>query len=281
LRVSVVAQATSDGAAEDLKDLWLKLSKALARQPGVQKVVPAIDEVLVNLTPQRENNRLLIRPPAKTTSLLLGVAVPAILAAHAAIDRTATVNRLKQLVLALHNYHDKHKRFPASANYDSKGRPLLSWRVHLLPFLDQQKLYEQFRLDEPWDSEHNSKLIEHMPDVYARPGAPRLQSRETTFLAPLGAETAFSGKQGIALRDITDGTSHTILLVAAHPESAVPWTQPSDLVVTPQQPVAGLAGQSSGGFCAAFADGHVETIADEIDPKSVWEMFTRAGGERR
>jgi hypothetical protein len=76
---------------------------------------------------------------------------------------------LKQLGTALHAYHDKFGHFPPAASYDLQGKPLLSWRVHLLPFLGEDKLYQEFHLNEPWDSDHNKKLLSRMPAVYRTP----------------------------------------------------------------------------------------------------------------
>ena len=77
----------------------------------------------------------------------------------------------------MHNYHDTYGTFPPAATTDGADKPLLSWRVAILPFLEQQPLYEQFHLDEPWDSPHNKTLIEQMPQVYAIPGSPTKETR--------------------------------------------------------------------------------------------------------
>ena len=86
-----------------------------------------------------------------------------------AARRAQSMNNLKQFALAMHNYHDTNGKFPAASSFDKDGKPLLSWRVHVLPYLEQAELYKQFHLDEPWDSEHNKKLIEKMPNVLASP----------------------------------------------------------------------------------------------------------------
>src|SRR3712207_2423045 len=93
----------------------------------------------------------------------------------------------------MHNYHDAHGHLPAVANFDPRGRPLLSWRVHLLPFLNEEKLYKEFHLDEPWDSEHNKKLIPRMPRVYQGPNRGLNAAGKTIYLAPVGEAAAFPG----------------------------------------------------------------------------------------
>src|SRR5437868_3063260 len=85
-------------------------------------------------------------------------------------DRNTSVNSLKQIALAMHNYLNVYGHLPPAAIRDKEGRPLLSWRVALLPFLEQDQLYKRFKLDEPWDSEHNKKLLAAMPKTYLRPG---------------------------------------------------------------------------------------------------------------
>jgi RNA polymerase sigma factor (sigma-70 family) len=80
-------------------------------------------------------------------------------------QRIKSMNNLRQIMLAIHNYHDANNRLPADVR-DKDGKPLLSWRVLILPYLEQDNLYQQFHLDEPWDSEHNLKLLRQMPAVY-------------------------------------------------------------------------------------------------------------------
>src|SRR5690606_10896708 len=104
---------------------------------------------------------------------------------------------------------------------DDDGTPLLSWRVHILPFLGEQSLYDQFHLDEPWDSPHNTRLIARMPEVYRCPGADRDEGGTTTYLVPRGEGTIFPGARGVPPEEITDGTSNTLLVVDADPARAV------------------------------------------------------------
>src|SRR6185295_10166602 len=137
----------------------------------------------------------------------------------------------KQIMLAMHNYHDIHKRFPAQAIYDKSGKlPLLSWRVLILPFVEENGLYKEFHLDEPWDSEHNKKLIEKMPAIFNSPGAD-LPPGKTCYVVPRGKNTLFEGDKGMRDRDIVDGTSKTIMLVEVGADKAVTWTKPDDMEV--------------------------------------------------
>ena len=143
----------------------------------------------------------------------IALLLPAVQQAREAARRTQDKNSLKQIGLALHNYHDTFNAFPARANYDESGNSLLSWRVHLLPYLEQNELYEQFHLHEPWDSEHNLTLVQMMPEVYQSKSFN--DSEKTVFLTADGAGTMMEGTEGISIgrcdrrhvqHDISDGS---------------------------------------------------------------------------
>ncbi|QDU89106.1 hypothetical protein Pla175_24920 [Pirellulimonas nuda] len=139
--------------------------------------------------------------------------------------------QLQQLTLAMLNYESTHRRLPAAASHDDRGAALLSWRVHLLPFLGETALYDRFRLDEPWDSPHNKPLLAQMPDAYRASSDAAGDGATTTFQVPTGEGTVFAGPQGANLRRIVDGTSNTILLLKVEAAKAVPWTKPQDIAV--------------------------------------------------
>src|SRR5688572_21107042 len=155
----------------------------------------------------------------------------------------------------MHFYHDAHEGLPPHAGYSKEGKPLLSWRVLLLPWIEQKELYEQFNLDEPWDSPHNLPLLARMPEVY-KPveGGPPALENATYFQVFVGKGTAFEGEKGLNIKtDFPDGTSNTLLIAqAAH---AVPWTKPEDLTYSPLEPLPKLSGIRPRSFQAAFADG--------------------------
>ena len=193
--------------------------------------------------------------------------------------RCKTEEKFKQLGLAMHNWHDAHKAFPAQANYDAAGRPLLSWRVHILPYLEENELYKQFHLDEPWDSPHNIKLIDKMPDIYALPNSPAQKQGRTCIVRPAGEKTTCPGKKAVAIKEIEDGTSNTIMLVEVDEKHAVVWTKPDDIEINLEQPLNGLGGHFPGSFLTAICDGSVHFIPVPIKPKWLKNMFTRGGGE--
>ena len=151
--------------------------------------------------------------------------LPAVQSARTAARRSQSVNNLKQIGLALHNFHVVNNHFPPQAITDQEGKPLLSWRVAILPFLEQQGLFNEFKLDEPWDSPHNKALLERMPATYAIPGA-EAEPGMTFYRGFSGEHTLFDPKVklGVGIATITDGTSNTLGIVEA--KEAVPWTKP-------------------------------------------------------
>jgi hypothetical protein len=193
-------------------------------------------------------------------------------------ERMRSANNLKQLLLALHNYHDTYGHFPTDVR-DKDGKPLLSWRVQILPFIEANELHQQFKLDEPWDSEHNKKLVARMPKVFRSPRQAAAQKDRTTYLAPLGKGLMWDEPKGLKIGQIADGTSNTIALVEADDDRAVVWSKPEDITIDPKNPATGLLGHYGDGFQAAMADGSVRFFKKGIEPMNLWALFTRAGGE--
>ncbi len=213
--------------------------------------------------------------------VLVALLLPAVQAAREAARLNSSMNNMKQLLLSMHNYHDATKAFPAHAIYSADGKPLLSWRVAVLPYLEQKQLYDQFHLDEPWDSEHNLKLAKQMPLVFAEPSS-TLDPAEgkTNYLGVGGDKGVFpKQKKGMGIRNITDGTSNSIAIVQVDDEHAVPWTKPVDFTPDADDPMSGIGPLHAGVFLAGFCDGHVDAIAYTIDPETLKALFTRNGGE--
>jgi type II secretory pathway pseudopilin PulG len=213
-----------------------------------------------------------------TIGILIALLLPAVQAAREAARRAQSMNNLKQIGLAMHNYHDTHKTFPARANFDDSGKPLLSWRVHILPYIDEAALYEQFHLDEPWDSEHNKQLIPRMPQVYLNPSAPT-EPGKASYLVPVGEDTIFGSDSGTSIRDIRDGTSNTIAALEVNHDQSVIWTKPDDWQYNSAQPLAGLGRAHPGGFLALLADGSVRFMSVTIEPDTFGKLLTKSGGE--
>jgi hypothetical protein len=211
--------------------------------------------------------------------VLLSVALllPAVQAAREAARRAQCSNNLKQIALAMHNYHTVHNVLPPGLTVSPDGKPLLSWRVLLLPYLNQNSLYEQFKLDEPWDSPNNKPLLAQMPNVFQCPSAPQAGPDKTVYQVLIGPGTLFDKPEGNSFSDVTDGTVNTLMVVES--KVPAPWTQPEGLKFTPETPIQGLGSAHAGGFDAAFADGSIKFIKNSIAPNMLDAMATRNGGE--
>lgn len=186
--------------------------------------------------------------------------------------RQLSVNNIKQLVLGMHNYHDANKHFPPAAITDKDGKPLLSWRVAILPFISHDALYKEFKLDEPWDSDHNKKLLARMPRIYGAKGT------KTHYRVFTGKGTMFEGTTGINLSDVTDGASNTgMIFEAADP---VEWTKPEEFEYDDKKPLPTLGGAPfENGFNVGFADGSVRFISTKVKESALRAIITRNGGE--
>jgi hypothetical protein len=189
-------------------------------------------------------------------------------------------NRLRRIMIAMHGHHSQFRTFPppASASYDSAGKPRLSWRVHLLPLLDQGPLYKLFHLDEPWDSEHNHALLDKMPDVYRSRGI-LPDGNRTGFVLFLDPQMYHIHNRGPSIRQISDGTSNTLFVLEVGPDLAVPWTRPDDIPFDSAQPLAALGKLPKDGLWGGFADGAVRRIKPDIKPEVFRGLLTPSGGE--
>jgi hypothetical protein len=204
--------------------------------------------------------------------------LPQISAERAATQRMRKLDNLRQLGLALLTSATADRHFPAHAIYSKEGKPLLSWRVYVLQYLGEQSLFKQFRLDEPWDSEHNKPLIAKMPSVYKSLVGKPLEEGKTRYVVPFGKGAIFDGDKGITLEQITDGMSNTILLLEVGEDKAVTWTKPDDLDFDPQKPLAGLGTIGDAGIAATIADGSVHVIRKGVDAETFRRLILRNDG---
>lgn len=182
--------------------------------------------------------------------------------------------RLATIARAILAYEQEHGQFPASSSRGEDGEPLLSWRVHLLPFLgeDAAKLHAQFRQNEPWDSDHNRTLITQIPKVFR--SIPKDESGYTTYLLPVGPGTLFDKKQTHSRQTLLDRASQTVLLVSVRPEYAVPWTRPDDWNLNASRPDQGLVQDAA--ILVAFADGNVRRLRSNLDRGRLLLLFVPA-----
>jgi len=197
---------------------------------------------------------------------------------------------LKTIALAMFNYHEANGSLPPAVAQSKAGKPLYSWRVLLLPYLEEDILYKKYHLDEPWDSPHNRQFAGETPRCYR----PHLGGNDppglTRFQVFVGPGTAFE-RDELTWGDFPDGLGQTLLVVEAG--EPVPWSKPGDLNYHPEQPVPPLGGVyrkpvklwchhvgGRSGFNAAFADASVRFIDSSIDEGTLRALITRNGGEK-
>jgi hypothetical protein len=189
-------------------------------------------------------------------------------------ERVQKLNGLKQLGLAMHMFHDANSMFPGNDGYgDNKGN--LSWRVHLLPYLEQAELYNEFNLDEPWDSEHNKSLIEKMPEFFKTAGVE--DAGKTSYHVLTGEGTPFGSEEAPGMRNITDGTSNTLMAVMAGADKADVWTKPGGLEIHVENPIAAL-GEVGDRFPVLFSDGAARFLPADIEPSELLHLIQHQDG---
>jgi hypothetical protein len=231
------------------------------------------------------------------TPICIGLLLPAVQNVRGAANRMKSANNMKQMTLAAHNYNDVYNELPGNS-YGPDGKPLLSWRVHILPFVEQDILYKQFKLDEPWDSPNNIILLNQMPRIYENPNESAVTSKTyyRGFSSPgavfehrfgmrpgLNKELKGPGPQGkfdpFNLGNIKDLSSETILFVEAG--EPIEWTKPEDLDASLGKPFPPLGGMKlqRNRIQVGMLDGQVKMLRNDL-PETTWRaLVTHNGGE--
>jgi len=203
--------------------------------------------------------------------------------------RASCQNNLHNIALALIQYHDDYGSFPPPYIADPKGTPMHSWRVLLLPYLDQRNLYKQYNFDEPWDGPNNSKLHNTVLKIFSCPSHSGTRpTTDTSYVAVVGSKTVWTTENDkvhpVRIADIIDGTSATILLVEVE-NSGIHWLEPRDLHIT-QMPMAinpprgqGISSGHKGGANVACADGSVHFLKSDTPSATLRAWLTRNGKE--
>jgi prepilin-type processing-associated H-X9-DG protein len=217
---------------------------------------------------------------------LLALLIPAVQSAREAARRSQCTCNLCGIKLALQNYHDTYNGFPPAYVADASGKPMHSWRVLILPFLEQS-LHDQYDFREPWDGPNNIKLLDHMPASFACPSWHDHHNAPTTltsYVVVTGPGTIFPGATTTKIEDIKDGTSNTLMVVEVA-NMKIPWTSPQDFdprtmsfrINDPRRP--GISSRHPGGANVVFADGSTRFLFDTITPGNLRALITIAGGE--
>ncbi len=214
--------------------------------------------------------------------VLVALLLPAVQQVREAARMSQCKNNLKQIGLALHNYHDTYGAFPPAYTVDEQGRPLPNWRVFLLPFLDEPILAQQIDMTQPWDSPTNARFHSQMPRVFACPSTAQPSSTQTHYVGVVGPNCILSTGQPRKIRDITDGLSNT--LAVGETQSAVSWMEPRDVPIESLTKIGapnGFSGvHASGRFLnVLIGDGVVRRISVDANV-SLQALGTINGGEQ-
>ena len=236
------------------------------------------EEVLDELTIESNDSTVTVNANmGEEAGEIIAMLVPAVTAARTAAKRAQSSNNMKQIGLAMHNYADVYGHFPPAVLMGPDGKTPHSWRVAILPFVEQAPLYEAYRQNEPWDSDHNKKILEQIPPVFRSPMDAE-SSTNSAYFALVGKGTVFESKEGNRFRDITDGTSNTLMVVETKKD--IPWTKPEDIPIdlTKDLPEFGGFFTESNGFIGLICDGSVRFFSNNIDKKTLKLLIQRNDG---
>ena len=290
LRVSLYAKNSTDAkdvlsSLEALVQIGKSMLKplqaaAIASAPDeaskkmVQEAVALANRFVESLKFERNGREVRVTAKTDIRQFVRDVLPDALASARKSARRMQSANNLKQLGLSMHNFHDANKAFPPAVIIGPKGHKH-SWRVAVLPYLDQKALYDQYRFDEPWDSPNNLKVMKQMPAVFRHPNDPP-DSTNTRYLAFVGPGTPFGNPEGAKFRDILDGSSNTVMFFSG--PSNVPWTKPEDIEYDPKKDPNLENGPYKEGFNAVMFDGSVEFLSKDLDVEAFHNLIQMNDG---
>ena len=210
--------------------------------------------------------------------LLIALLLPAVQKVREAANQSKDSNNLKQMALGLHNYNDaNNNRLPGPFTPGPDGKPNrgLSWRVSILPYVDQAALHRRFHLDQAWDSPVNQPAGQaFVPQFQSTDDPPDNQTRFRTFVGP---GTAFEDENVSIPRSFMDGTATTLMMIET--TDKVPWAAPQDIPYQPNGPLPALGHPNRSVVLIAMMDGSVRSVKKTISPTVLHALITRNGGE--
>lgn len=212
--------------------------------------------------------------------MLVALLLPAVRSAREPARRNQCINQLKQIALALHNYADANGSLPPAYTVDEEGNRLHSWRTLLLPYVEQQALYDTIDLTKPWDDPANDKARETIVDAFLCPSCPGVETL-TTYQTVVGEEFIFTGEEARTFSEVTDQTAQTVAVIDVDHGRAVHWMSPED---TDEETFLAFDSESlmqhPGILQVAFLDGHVKSIKLDENIALSQALLTIAGGEK-
>jgi prepilin-type processing-associated H-X9-DG protein len=216
--------------------------------------------------------------------ILVALLLPAVSYSRSAALRNSCTCHLKQLGLALLNYESTYNCFPPAYIADADGKPMHSWRVLILPYLEEHAVYKKYDFNEPWNGPHNRQLADEINAIFRCPEASGSAS-ETSYVAVVGPETGWPGATPLKIRDIRDGTSKTIAIVEVA-NSGINWMEPRDMTlaealkgINPPGADLKISSEHAGGAMVGFFDAHVSFLQNGLSTDVLRGLLTAAGGE--
>ena len=211
--------------------------------------------------------------------ILIALLLPARCSAREGARRAQCMHNMKNIALALLVFESEKGRFPAMVDPAKTNQPPCSWRIQILPGLDQKDIFERYNVNEPWNGPKNCKLADPMPRLYRCPSNDSPAVLNTDYLTVVGPKAMFREVGSIKTGDITDGQSNTIMVVESH-QSGIHWMEPRDMKADDatlgvnSESTASIGSAHPGIAIVAFADGHVRHVSDDIDPEVLKAMTT-------
>jgi hypothetical protein len=206
--------------------------------------------------------------------VFVALLIPAVDAARQAARQVQSQHQLKMIGLALHQYHDAYGGLPSVYSVDGQGRPLLSWRVAILPYLEENALHQKIDLDEPWDSPANAAASQSMPSFYLSPTYGSEGSNQTHYLAVQSPQSLFPDDQAVRLEDVNVSLSDLVAVVEL-PNKSLPWMKPDD--TDPAEFFAAFAGAGPNGITVLRGDGSVTQLPLTTSELDVGYLVARDG----
>ena len=285
---TAIIQETSQAGVVLLKNSLREIERTLKSQPETP-VLPSNSksamEVLLSVaiklaegaTFQTEDSTVSMKTSIKSEEIPVTSIAQVFMRTRIATERVQSSNNLRQIGLAFHNFESAYRQFPhPTKSPDPSQKHPVSWRVMILPFIEQAELYQAYHFDEPWDGPNNIKLLSKMPAIYRHPKS-KPDSTETNYAVFTGDEAIFQPAKSAMLASITDGTSNTILAVET--TKGIPWTKPEDLDYESGKPLPLIGGFYEEGTNVAFADGSVRFLSKTLKDTLLRSFITARGGE--
>lgn len=286
---SVTIQTKEPVQAHEINMLWQAMMKNLkkeANEPYTSPNFKVFQQIISELKPEVDGAAWSLSASAERLKPMTQVLTESF-AKNAGDEHN--IKKLRDMLIAMHNFHGDYSRLPNQCIMSKDGKPLLSWRVQLLPYLGHDDLFKQFKFDEAWDSDHNRKLLGMMPDIFKHPTAKNVPADHTVYqvfyskkATKPGAAILEDGRMTLGMLTVQDGTSNTFVLTDAAAK-AVPWTKPEDLLFDGTvENLPKLSSPKSNGWAhVAFGSGSVRPFNLQAKPKLLWQLIGRNDGENQ